>query len=48
MQSRGNPGTHDVQLGSKTLKALKESEEVWLPRYDKSAHQGLGDQAGAP
>ena len=47
MQLRGNPGTHDVQLGSETLKALKAWEEVALPRYDKSAHEGQGDQVGA-
>mmetsp|Transcript_56741 Transcript_56741/g.132652 ORF Transcript_56741/g.132652 Transcript_56741/m.132652 type:complete len:400 (+) Transcript_56741:64-1263(+) len=46
MQTRGNAGTHDVQLGTATLRALKSSEEgqVPIPRYDKSARSGKGDR----
>ncbi|CAE7373308.1 GLYK [Symbiodinium natans] len=46
MQTRGNAGTHDVQLGIETLQALRtfKEDEVALPRYDKSAHDGSGDQ----
>eukprot|EP00439_Symbiodinium_sp_Y106_P068475 s3587_g11.t1 len=45
MQTRGNAGTHDVQLGTRTLKALRSrNTEVFLPRYDKSADSGRGDQ----
>ncbi|CAJ1333851.1 unnamed protein product [Effrenium voratum] len=47
MQTRGNAGTHDVRLGAETLaQALKSSDdtEVLLPRYDKSAQGGRGDQ----
>lgn len=45
MQTRGNAGTHDVQLGTRTLKALRSrNAEVALPRYDKWANSGRGDQ----
>lgn len=46
LQSRGNAGTHDIRLGSETLKALKSAEEgeVLVPRFDKSALNGRGDQ----
>ncbi|CAE7837965.1 GLYK [Symbiodinium sp. CCMP2592] len=57
LQTRGNAGTHDVQLGTRTLKALKKRSRrrqgteaeaarssVFLPRYDKSADSGRGDQ----
>lgn len=42
---RGAPGTHDVALGVELLDALLGPEgEVRVPRYDKSAHGGLGDR----
>ncbi|CAK9068457.1 D-glycerate 3-kinase [Durusdinium trenchii] len=46
LELRGNPGTHDVHLGEETLKALKRVEqgEVCIPRFDKSALNGKGDQ----
>ncbi len=49
LQQRGYPGTHDIALGLKTLKALKNlgTGSVTVPRYDKSAHQGRGDRANA-
>jgi D-glycerate 3-kinase len=49
LEMRGNAGSHDVDLGTKTLKALKkatkEGSSVALPRYDKSAFQGKGDRS---
>ena len=49
LQTRGNAMTHDLELGTKTLKALRnakaDSDPVPLPRYNKSAYQGKGDQA---
>lgn len=51
LQQRGYPGTHDLALGTKTLRSLKSGESetrvVSIPRYDKSAHQGQGDRAPA-
>ncbi len=44
---RGPPGTHDVELGLRTLSALKTAasgEQVALPQFDKSLHQGQGDR----
>lgn len=49
LQVRGNAGTHDLQLGSATLRALKQREEgeeaLALPRYDKALRSGRGDRA---
>lgn len=42
---RGYPGTHDVDLGTKTLSALLSREPVAIPAYDKSAYAGRGDRA---
>ncbi|MCB0384704.1 MAG: hypothetical protein KDD43_04865, partial [Bdellovibrionales bacterium] len=47
LQMRGFPGTHDIGLGLEILtklKAINKGEEVWIPRYDKSAHSGKGDR----
>ena len=49
LRGRGQPGTHDVPLGSAILHKLKHindsgSEEVILPRFDKSLHGGEGDR----
>ena len=47
LQVRGNAGTHDLQLGQDTLRALQgagSSAEVAVPRYDKSQHGGRGDR----
>lgn len=44
LQQRGYPGTHDLNLGTRTLESLKEGKSIPLPRYDKSAHQGRGDR----
>jgi D-glycerate 3-kinase len=48
LEHRGYPGTHDVGLGVRTLKALsriRAGERVSVPVYDKSAHGGRGDRA---
>ncbi|GAB4816968.1 hypothetical protein N2152v2_004014 [Parachlorella kessleri] len=49
LQQRGNAGSHDVQLGTSTLQALRQATtagtRVPLPRYDKSAFEGQGDRA---
>lgn len=44
---RGLPGTHDVGLGTRTLRALRSLEpgqRLAIPAYDKSAHSGRGDR----
>ncbi len=46
-QQRGYPGTHDIELGLETLRALKrikDGQQVMIPRYDKSAFAGQGDR----
>lgn len=45
LEHRGYPGTHDVELGVRTLEALRDGAAVELPRYDKSAHGGRGDRS---
>ncbi|EMD33145.1 hypothetical protein CERSUDRAFT_118208 [Gelatoporia subvermispora B] len=49
-RGRGQPGTHDVQLGTKILDGLsrineKPDAEVRVPRFDKSLFDGEGDRA---
>lgn len=50
LQGRGQPGTHDVKLGSEILARLKRindgkaGEAVHIPRFDKSLHGGEGDR----
>jgi D-glycerate 3-kinase len=47
---RGNAGTHELALGTKTLEALArindadETSVVMVPRYNKLAHGGRGDR----
>lgn len=41
---RGEPGTHDVALGEKTLKSLLQNKVTPVPRYDKSKFSGEGDR----
>ncbi|KAF8967975.1 P-loop containing nucleoside triphosphate hydrolase protein [Flammula alnicola] len=44
-QGRGQPGTHDVDLGVQILSALKSGNgAVELPRFDKSLYSGEGDR----
>lgn len=48
LEHRGYPGTHDVALGTHTLRALKDitaGTSLRVPVYDKSAHGGRGDRA---
>ena len=54
LQVRGNAGTHDLALGTATLRALKRcdggggddsSSSSSIPRYDKAARGGRGDRA---
>lgn len=44
LQQRGYPGTHDIQLGQTTIQRLLENKETLIPRYNKSAYLGQGDQ----
>ncbi|KAI9203585.1 uncharacterized protein BJ171DRAFT_582729 [Polychytrium aggregatum] len=55
LQYRGNPGTHDVELGSRLFAALTASHAehlgdtaaqrtVSIPIYDKALNQGRGDR----
>jgi D-glycerate 3-kinase len=44
---RGPPGTHDVALGLTVLQTLRSQTEqggIWVPRFDKSRHEGSGDR----
>ncbi|KAJ2695897.1 hypothetical protein H4R19_005797 [Coemansia spiralis] len=45
LRFRGQPGTHDVELGRRTLAALiRNQEPTALPAYDKSLRGGRGDR----
>ncbi|KAH9485522.1 putative ATP-dependent kinase TDA10 [Psilocybe cubensis] len=45
LNGRGQPGTHDVDLGVQILSALKTGNStIELPRFDKSLHSGEGDR----
>jgi D-glycerate 3-kinase len=42
---RGPPGTHDIQLGLHVLQQFRQGKcPIKLPRFDKSTHDGAGDQ----
>lgn len=47
LEHRGYPGTHDVELGDRVIRALatQRGGAVEVPSYDKSAHDGRGDRA---
>ncbi|KAG1700350.1 hypothetical protein DVH05_012151 [Phytophthora capsici] len=46
LQYRGNPGTMDVPFLMDLVRECKTStQEIALPRYDKSQHSGRGDRA---
>lgn len=53
LEGRGQPGTHDIELGSKVLSALTainedsdgRSRTVSLPIFDKSQNDGRGDRS---
>ncbi|KAL9104956.1 MAG: hypothetical protein Q9163_000128 [Psora crenata] len=44
VQHRGQPSTHDLPLALTLLSNLRAGMETRLPRYDKSALNGLGDR----
>ena len=45
VQHRGQPSTHDLELGKKVFQDLANREShVKIPSYDKSAFNGAGDQ----
>lgn len=45
LKGRGQPGTHEIQLGVDILRALHEGDaEVKLPSFDKSLFNGEGDR----
>jgi D-glycerate 3-kinase len=44
LQHRGEPGTHDVTLGLRTLESLIAGNETPIPSYDKSKYNGQGDR----
>jgi D-glycerate 3-kinase len=41
---RGPPGTHDIDLGLEVLQQLKQGQPTPIPRFDKSAWNGMGDR----
>ena len=43
---RGPPGTHDIDLGLKLFEDLHNinKKEIVIPRFDKSAYNGIGDR----
>lgn len=46
LQGRGVAGTHDMELGAKTIDDLCFGlEDIYIPRYNKSAYGGQGDRA---
>jgi len=50
LRGRGQPGTHDMELGTSILRQLKESPAdttIRLPVYDKSQHNGEGDRSSS-
>lgn len=45
VQHRGQPSTHDVQLGIETFTAItNRKQNIRVPSYDKSAFNGAGDK----
>jgi D-glycerate 3-kinase len=45
VQHRGEPSTHDVELGKQLFHALADRQpNIKVPSYDKSAFNGAGDQ----
>ena len=45
VQHRGQPSTHDLELGKKVFHDLADREtNIKIPSYDKSAFNGAGDQ----
>ena len=44
MQHRGQPSTHDIDLGTNLFEKLARGLPVKIPQYDKSRHDGEGDR----
>lgn len=45
VQHRGQPSTHDIQLGKELFQSLaSRKSNIKVPSYDKSAFNGAGDQ----
>ncbi len=44
LQHRGEPGTHDVDLGIRTIESLLAGKPTKIPAYDKSKFDGDGDR----
>lgn len=46
LQYRGQPSTHDIELGESVFAALcSRRQNIPIPQYDKSLHDGKGDRA---
>jgi len=45
VQHRGEPSTHDLELGLSVFTALKNRQPVKIPAYDKSRFEGQGDRS---
>lgn len=44
-RGRGQPGTHDIQLGVQLLQSLRRGDkDVEIPRFEKSLYNGEGDR----
>lgn len=44
LQHRGQPSTHDLDLGEKVFASLAAEHPTAIPQYDKSAFAGQGDR----
>lgn len=44
LSHRGEPGTHDVDLGGQILQSLLAGKATKIPFFDKSLHSGRGDR----
>jgi D-glycerate 3-kinase len=44
LQHRGQPSTHDLELGEKVFTSLIAERPTAIPQYDKSAFEGQGDR----
>lgn len=44
IRHRGEPGTHDIKLGTQIFKSLQDQKGTKIPAYDKSMFNGQGDR----
>lgn len=44
IRHRGEPGTHDIKLGTQIFRSLGDQKETKIPVYDKSMFNGQGDR----